>query len=1383
MENVIREDVIKLSIDTDLKALTELQDEINDLKKKLTGDMGSDALDDLKESTEDAIKPVKNLKEQAKEVVERVTEIGKKAATSAFNGLKKVVGVSFNALKNAIKTTSTKLTELGKKAATSAYNGLKKVAGISFKALTAGLGSAATGLGVVIGKSLNLAGELEQNIGGAESVFGDLGDTISEMTAVFHSYDSATGKTKKTTESLEKISADAYKTMGLSQSDYLATVNKMGSLMQGSGLDAQTSLSLSSEAMQRAADVASIMGVDVDMAMESIAGAAKGNFTMMDNLGVKMDATTIEAYALSKGIKTAYAKMDNATKVQLAMQMFLEKTAYATGNYAKENDTYAGSLQTVKGAWTNLLGALATGENLDIHIENMVGSVEAFGKKAIPMAEKALAGIGTVIEKLAPIIADKLPDLVEKLLPPLIKAAVKLISGLIKSLPSIVKTVINELPFVVKEIGTAIAEAFGTKFPALENFGNAIKDNAQRIAKYVGYIIAAFAGLKVLTKIVPLVTGIFGKSKGGGENNFLANLGKQFANLGNINTGKIALGLANLAIIIGGISVLTIAVAGAMWLLKKFSSPKEILQMVGLIGALGAVGMALAFFAGIIGAIPIPVVLLGLANLALVLGGITLLIEAFGLLTKIPGFTEFLEIGGQVLVQICNILGEMVGALAGGLIEGLSSALPTLGENLGKFGENIKPLFTAMSGVDMGGVASFFVALVGLLAIATGNEIINGIKAFFGGGESSLAKLGTQLSDFATNAQGFFATVSTLPENGFTNATKLFECLGGVKSLPKKGGVVGWFTGNINYTSLANGLGQLASEKVTGFFTAVSGLKQNGFDSAAKLFECLANMKSLPKEGGVVGWFSGSVNYANIAKGLGQLSSDGVMNFFTKLGGVKKSAFENVKLFFESLSGIGDLPSEGGWWQKITGDKSTALSNIATEIENFSTKSESFFKQINSLNLGNLNGLWKSLSKAETVTADVSKVIDDKISEIVKKVSTLPEKMGDGLRQGGKSLSQALVDVWTDAVKESVKPVNKVLDAANWILKEFGSDKRVISWTPYAKGTGGHRGGNAMVNDGRGAELVQMPNGRMFIPNGRNVFLPNAPKGMKVLPAEQTARLMGRGKPTYRYANGTGEIDLWSYIDNASGLTSKIANSVSYSGMSAFASNVGKGMVSTFTGEMTGWVEKLFEEEGILSLASYNASKGVEQWRSTVIRALKMEGQYSAANVKRTLYQMQTESGGNPKAINLWDSNAKKGIPSKGLMQVIDPTFRAYARSGYNKNIYDPLSNILASVRYATSRYGSLSKAYRGVGYSKGVGEVTLPHSSGVRMSYTPESDASIHASSYTEYNTYSPSFTINIEGTSDDRAMARKVKQWVSEAMNDAFKSMERKTVRLQEV
>lgn len=129
---------------------------------------------------------------------------------------------------------------------------------------------------------------------------------------------------------------------------------------------------------------------------------------------------------------------------------------------------------------------------------------------------------------------------------------------------------------------------------------------------------------------------------------------------------------------------------------------------------------------------------------------------------------------------------------------------------------------------------------------------------------------------------------------------------------------------------------------------------------------------------------------------------------------------------------------------------------------------------------------------------------------------------------------------------------------------------------------------------------------------------------------------------------------------------------------------------------------------------------GVNQWRATAIRALRMTGQYSTANLNALLNQMRTESNGNPRAINNWDSNAAKGTPSKGLMQVIDPTFRSYAMKGYDKNIYDPLSNILASIRYTLSRYGSLTAGWRGVGYANG-GLITKEHLAMVGEGNKPE--------------------------------------------------------------
>ena len=192
---------------------------------------------------------------------------------------------------------------------------------------------AGLGLGKIIGDSIMSGGELEQQLGGVEVVFSE------------HA------------ESMRKAAATAYKDMGLSESDYLAKANKMGALLKGSGFDTGYASAMSQQVMQRASDVASIMGVDVKDAMEAVTGAAKGNFTMMDNLGVAMNDTTLQAYAQEKGL----GKLETTQqKVSAAMQMFLDKTEYAAGNYARENDTFSGSLTTAKAQLENMTADLGT---------------------------------------------------------------------------------------------------------------------------------------------------------------------------------------------------------------------------------------------------------------------------------------------------------------------------------------------------------------------------------------------------------------------------------------------------------------------------------------------------------------------------------------------------------------------------------------------------------------------------------------------------------------------------------------------------------------------------------------------------------------------------------------------------------------------------------------------------------------------------------------------------------------------------------------------------------------------------------------------------------------------------------------------------------------
>lgn len=351
-----------------------------------------------------------------------------------------------------------------------------------------------------------------------------------------------------------------------------------------------------------------------------------------------------------------------------------------------------------------------------------------------------------------------------------------------------------------------------------------------------------------------------------------------------------------------------------------------------------------------------------------------------------------------------------------------------------------------------------------------------------------------------------------------------------------------------------------------------------------------------------------------------------------------------------------------------------------------------------------LGGIWNTIKEnAMDAFSSVWKFIKDGFNDLKNTLGGIVKK-----------IAQAIVDPIGNAV-------NGVIRGVNWILKAVGSDMRFDEWSvpKFASGTSGlPRDTIGVVNDQKGStykEMIIPPDGKPFIPEGRDVVLPMK-KGTKIMPANQTKSFL---EELPHFASGIGDFfggiwdtvkdftgSVWDYITHPSKIVQiAIDKFTDLAGAFEPWITVAKGAVSTVFDSVVGFVKGIFDTQ---SHVNYNPSAGVEQWRTLAARALQMTGQYSEANLERLLYQMQTESGGNPNAINNWDINAINGTPSKGLMQVIDPTFRAYAMAGYDKNIYDPLSNMLASIRYAVSTYGSLAAAYRGVGYENGIGDINL---------------------------------------------------------------------------
>ena len=326
----------------------------------------------------------------------------------------------------------------------------------------------------IVRDAFSFTGQLEQNIGGAEAVFKDFSANIQ-----------ANAQT-------------AYKTAGLSVSDYLAEANKMGSLLQGMGFTVGESFDTSVQWMQRAADVASIMGIDVSSAMQAIEGAAKGNFTMMDNLGVAMNDTALKAYALESGlIKTdkEWAKLGQQQKIAAAFSMFMDKTSEYAGNYAKENDTLAGSMTTLSAAWENLLSGAGDPEAfsdvlasaVDVIIKN---AAEIF-PRLVESAVEVFQSLSTKIEEYGPqwaalmldagsqIIAslyngitggDVTADQVKQSINQLVSGSIDL-GALNKSVKFAVNWLVEQAAKILPKLTDAAVEVFKALGEAIEEYG------------------------------------------------------------------------------------------------------------------------------------------------------------------------------------------------------------------------------------------------------------------------------------------------------------------------------------------------------------------------------------------------------------------------------------------------------------------------------------------------------------------------------------------------------------------------------------------------------------------------------------------------------------------------------------------------------------------------------------------------------------------------------------------------------------------------------------------------------------------------------------------------------------------------------------------------
>lgn len=349
----------------------------------------------------------------------------------------------------------------------------------------------------------------------------------------------------------------------------------------------------------------------------------------------------------------------------------------------------------------------------------------------------------------------------------------------------------------------------------------------------------------------------------------------------------------------------------------------------------------------------------------------------------------------------------------------------------------------------------------------------------------------------------------------------------------------------------------------------------------------------------------------------------------------------------------------------------------------------------------------------------LNEMTDGKLGDMVKKWQSKMGSIGDAVNSAKGTIHRHFVDL----VRGVIKPFNDMLGGIkkglNWVLDKLGSSKIGGEWSvslpSYATGTNDtHPGGWAKVNDGltnHYREMYRLPNGQVgMFPAKRNMIVP-LPKGTSVLDGEQSYRLMRALGKIPHYASGIG--DFFSGLiskgeDALDGLmenVDKILKSpvefmesvfkkfVNVSSPISFAKDLITGVPKYIAKQMKDWIKKQFQE------VSDPAGSGVERWRPYVLRALKMLD-LSESLVGKVLKQIQTESGGNAKALG-GDDGLSDGRAT-GLMQVKPPTFRAYKLPGHN-DIWNGFDNLLAGLNYAKHRYGnSLYFLGQGHGYANG---------------------------------------------------------------------------------
>lgn len=358
------------------------------------------------------------------------------------------------------------------------------------KQVLGGLGNAATGslgglekvvrkLGVAIATAFSVkaaVGFVKQSV----DAYADYQQLVGGVTTLF----------KDGANEVVSYAEDAFYRAGVSANKYMETVTSFSaSLINALGGDTVKAAQAADMAMVDMADNANKMGTALESIQNAYQGFAKQNYTMLDNLKLGYGGTKEEMQRLLKdaqaitGIKY---DINNLADVYSAIHAIQEQLGIAGATAEEAENTISGSAAMTKAAWENVLAAISGGGDLDKAINNLVFSVSKYFQNIVPVVERALSGIGKLIEQVAPQLVQTVAMSLIKAIPSLLNAVYQMIVGLAKGIyQGIVALFTGESREIEAQIKDNASDALGAVTEGYQEAEKATEDAEKAAKRYL----------------------------------------------------------------------------------------------------------------------------------------------------------------------------------------------------------------------------------------------------------------------------------------------------------------------------------------------------------------------------------------------------------------------------------------------------------------------------------------------------------------------------------------------------------------------------------------------------------------------------------------------------------------------------------------------------------------------------------------------------------------------------------------------------------------------------------------------------------------------------------------------------------------------------------